>query len=375
MKKRVLIVRSNPISPDPRVEKEARALQLDGYQVQALGWDRSGSLPQKDDRAGFECVRISLRAGYGRGLGNLPQLLRWQWRLWRWLIQHRREFDVIHACDFDTILPALWCKTFLGKWVVYDIFDFYADHLRSTPKWIVKIIRAVDLWSIGQADGVILVDDARKKQIAGSRPRRLEVIYNSPEDVCVSGGEERKQRQGGLLLAYVGLLQMERGLLEMFHVLQRHPDWHLELAGFGGDEEKILDLVRPMTNVTWHGRVSYEQALGLSQSADVLFATYDPAIPNHRYSSPNKVFEAMMLGKPVIVARDTNVDQIIETYGCGVVVPYGDEQALEEALARLADEVDWRLSLGQNARRAYEERFGWEQMRKKLRSFYDAITC
>lgn len=374
MKKRVLILRSNPIAPDPRVEKEARALQQAGYSVSALGWDRSGSLPQRDEKLGFECIRIPLQAGYGRGLGNLPQLLRWQWQLWRWLIRNRWEFDVIHACDFDTILPALWCKTFFGKYLVYDIFDFYADHLRSTPQWIVKLIRAVDLWSIGRADGVILVDDARRMQIAGARPQRLEVIYNSPEVVSMEGHGVEEEQRGGLSLAYVGLLQMERGLLEMFHVLQRHLDWRLELAGFGGDEERIVELVRSMPNVAWHGRVSYERALELSRKADVLFATYDPLIPNHRYSSPNKVFEAMMLGKPVIVARNTNVDQIIETYDCGVVVPYGDEQALEEALMCLAHDVDRRLLLGKNARRAYEEQYGWEQMKKRLQAFYEAIT-
>ncbi len=61
---------------------------------------------------------------------------------------------------------------YLKKMVIYDIFDFYADHLRRTPKIIIRIIRSVDLWAIGQSDAVIIVDDARVKQIEDSSPRK-----------------------------------------------------------------------------------------------------------------------------------------------------------------------------------------------------------
>ena len=99
-------------------------------------------------------------------------LVRWQAGLTRWLMDHRREYDIIHACDFDTILPALWCRQW-GKVVIYDIFDFYADHLRATPEWVKFLIRRLDLALIHQADAVILADDSRKEQIVGAAPRRL----------------------------------------------------------------------------------------------------------------------------------------------------------------------------------------------------------
>ena len=51
---------------------------------------------------------------------------------------------MVHACDFDTILPALMCKWLWKIKVIYDIFDFYADHLRATPNLIKRMIRAVD---------------------------------------------------------------------------------------------------------------------------------------------------------------------------------------------------------------------------------------
>jgi glycosyltransferase involved in cell wall biosynthesis len=119
--------------------------------------------------------------------------------------------------------------------------------------------------------------------------------------------------------------------------------------------------------------VSYPKALQLSAAADVLFATYDPSIANHKYSSPNKVYEAMMLGKPIIVATGTNMDRIIGEAGCGCIVPYGDVHSLEDALQSLAANPDVMQKLGQNARRAYETTYDWAIMRQRLIQMYARV--
>jgi len=374
MQTKVVILRSNPIAPDPRVEKIASSLIADGYQVSALGWDRSGKLPKIEDRDGLLIHRLRISARYGSGLMNFPALIIWQVGLFWWLIRNRQSYQIIHSCDFDTILPSLICKFLWKKHVVYDIFDFYADHLRKTPLFLKKLIRRIDFWAINMADGVILVDEARREQIQGSSPKICISIYNSPNDVSfltskkVDGSSPEKFR-----ITYVGLLQVERGIFEMIEVLRRHPDWHLDLAGFGGDEEEIVAIVSGLPNITWHGRIGYDHAIKLSEQGDVLFATYDPSIPNHRFSSANKIFEAMMLGKPVIVAENTNMDRIVQEMDCGVVVKYGDIMMLEDGLLMLEKDPNSRQQLGKNARKAYDEVYSWKQMETKLKKFYDQI--
>ncbi|PKN93172.1 MAG: glycosyltransferase WbuB [Chloroflexi bacterium HGW-Chloroflexi-6] len=369
---RILFCRSNPIAPDPRVEKEAAALTAAGYQVQAIAWDRSGSLPLADKKAGFQIHRLPIRAAFGHGMGNFPALIKWQFGLLNWLISQRKTYDVIHACDFDTILPALVCKLLFRKSVVYDIFDFYADHLRATPGWIKTLIRKFDLFIIGQVDAAILVDEARGQQINGSHPKQLIFIYNSPEETLPALANT--ERKFPFRIVYVGLLQVERGLLELLDILEKHPDWHLDLAGFGGDEDQIQARAALLPNVLWHGRIAYDETLRLSQQADALIATYDPSIPNHRYSSPNKVFEAMLLSKPIVVAQDTNMDCIIEDNKCGLVVPYADVDALEQAFLHLFTEPGLCLALGQNGRNAYEKKYGWPIMKTRLLNLYQSLA-
>lgn len=376
----VVFCRSNPVAPDPRVEKEALALAQAGFRVQVVAWDRSAALPAQQaltfDSQQIEITRLPIRAEYARGVRNFPDLLRWQIGLLHWLLQKRAQFDILHACDFDTILPALVIKALFGKQVVYDIFDFYADHLRATPQALKALIRRVDRWAIRSADALILVDDARWEQIGDLRPARSAVIYNSPADTNLAQlplAQTETPASATLTIAYIGLLQAERGLFELLQVLRQQPDWLLHLAGFGGDEQRILSAIAAMPNVRWHGRVPYERALELSRQADVLLATYDPAIPNHRYASPNKVFEAMMLGKPVIVAQNTNVDRVITSGECGLVVPYGDVPALQAALERLQSEPGLRQRLGGNARQVYEQRYSWEIMRQRLLDLYASL--
>ena len=339
-----------------------------------MGWDRTATLPVKDDQNGISIHRLPIQAEYGTGIRNLPALLRWQWGSLKWLLRRRNDFDILHACDFDTVIPALLMKLLWKKKVVYDIFDFYADHLRSTPDWILNVVTYIDKRCIGWADGIILVDDARKEQIAGAHPKSIAVIYNTPADDNFQPQTEAETLENeGFRLAYVGLLQVERGIFEILEVLERHPDWSLDLAGFGGDEATIRIQAESLENVHWHGRIPYDRALELSHKADVLFATYDPAIPNHHYASPNKVFEAMMLGVPIVVARDTNIDSIIQKFDCGLVVDYGDVNGLEAALTTLANDLTLRNRLGRGARRAYESTYNWTEMAARLQSLYAAI--
>lgn len=375
MSQGVVILRATHIAPDPRVEKIGRALARAGYAVQALGWDRNGDLPAEDSGAGFPIRRIRLLAPWQSGIRNLPGLLRWQAALARWLGEHRESYQVIHACDFDTLLPALWAKRRWGKQVVYDIFDFYADMLRKTPALLVSVARRLELWGMGQADAVILADDARWEQVRGAKPRRRAVIYNSPEDqppeLPEQPSTERPQR---LRLAYVGLMQVERGLLPLIQLVAAHPEWSLDLAGSGAEQDEILAAAGDLPNITYHGQVPYRRALELNAGADVLPALYDPAIANHRFASPNKLFEGMLLGKPVVGARGTNVDRIIEQEACGEVVTYGAWEQLEAALQRLEDAA-YRAQLGLNARRAYEQTYGWERMAERLTALYAEVTA
>jgi len=365
----VIFLRSNPVAPEPRVEKEAKTLFLNGYNVIILAWDRTGSLPEKEIKDFALIQRIRIVAPFGEGFRNILNLLRWNFCLLSYLFRHRERYQIIHACDFDTILPALLMRLLFHKKVVYDICDFYADSRFNLPVWLRNLIRKTEIWAIGEADALILPDRARVEQIKGSNPRKLEFIYNSPEKVQCDGNFARSNSQ--LLITYVGIFDRVRGLVEMIDIVARHLDWRLNLAGFGRDENMILEHACKLPNVNIFGRIPYRKALELYSEADALFATYDPSIPNHRYSSPNKLFEAMMLGKPIIVCEGTGMDSIVKAYGLGFVIKYGDVNNLEKILIEIASwNHKFREKFSERARSIYENHFSWEIMAERLVNLY-----
>ncbi|EKP94113.1 glycosyltransferase [Thermaerobacter subterraneus DSM 13965] len=369
--KGVVILRSNPVAPDPRVERVARTLARGGFKVTVVGWDREGAFPELEGTPFGILVRLRTPGRYGGGTRNLPALLRWQLHLVYWLLFHRRYYSMIHACDFDTLVPALLVKLLLGKRVVYDIFDWCADTVRGLPGFLRRCLARVDRWLLGWADAVILADDNRLPQLGKARPRRLEIVYNSPDwdpkDVIRGLPPWR-----GLRLAYIGLLQADRGLLELLEVMRRHPEWELDLGGFGAEEYLIRKAAAALPNVRFRGRVPHHRCMEVYVRADVLLATYDPSVPNYRYSSPNKLFEAMRLGKPIVVAEGTGIDRRVKAWELGYVVPYGDTDSLETALQ---DAAGWtgeeRRAFAVRARRIYDEHFSWRIMSQRLLGLYD----
>jgi len=123
--------------------------------------------------------------------------------------------------------------------------------------------------------------------------------------------------------------------------------------------------------VNFTGRISDEDLLAVLSTADVCVNPDKPCEMND-ISTMIKIMEYMALGKPIIVAKDTGVDKLVEQMCLGTAVEYGDLQSLEKALY---DVSMWssstRRGFSRHARMVYETHFSWNSMQAKLKSIYD----
>jgi glycosyltransferase involved in cell wall biosynthesis len=377
-RKTVIMVRSNAVDPCPRVEKAARFLS-DDYDVTVLCWDRRREAERTEARDGYRIHRCRLRADYGRGIRNIFTLAGWVTYQFFWFLVHKA--DVVHAFDFDTYLPAMLAAKIKRKKIVYDICDFYADMVVNVPEFVKRLIRKADLWLIRFADAVIIADDNRRQQIEGCHPKRLIVIYNAPPDcyATLSAKSGSRSEADRFTLGYVGVLQKERGFDTLIATAFECPWVNLVIGGFGSAEfeRELMAHTQGSGSITFLGKVSpYAKTLEVLSRSDALFALYDPAVPNHRFSSPNKVFEAMMLGKPIIVTRNTSMDRLVDEHGCGLTVDYGNTTQLKEAIMYLRearDRGDDRYR--RNGRNAYLTCFHPDILKTRLLTLYCNILC
>lgn len=367
--KKVIFLRSTSIINDSRVTKEAESLQKNGFDVMILGWDRDGFLGN-DTKLELKEYKIPIkvfkrRAKYGAGIKSIFKLLEFQiWLLYN-LLKNRKNIDIIHACDLDTALPARFIAKFYKKRMVYDIFDYYIDS-HYVPNKVKKIVEKTEINIINNADLTIICTEERKKQIKKAVPKKSIVIYNTPKiDENSINQKVLKSSNNKFKIVYVGILQDNRLLKEIGEEIRKYPDLELHIGGFGQLQKYFLELSQKYDNIFYYGQMKYEDVLKLEKDANILFATYNPEIPNHKYSAPNKLYEAMALGKPIIVCKNTGIDELVKNENIGISISY-DAKKFIEVIEQLSGNKKMQKRLSDNAKRLYNEKYSWKQMEKRL---------
>lgn len=372
----VVFLRSNPVQPDPRVEKEVGSLIKAGYNVIVLAWDRSEKYKMRESylelkNGRVKIYRFGIPAIFGGGIkSNLKSLIVFQIYLIKWLFKYRNKYDIIHACDFDTAYIANHCSKILNKKFIYDIFDYYIDSF-SVPKRLKKVIEGMDHRVINSADGVIICSEKRKKQIKGTKPKLLAIVHNSPSlsnlNNCYLNLNKNK-----IKIAYVGIFQNGRLLKGLANIIINNPNLELHIGGFGKLDEYFQDLALKYNNIIYYGRLEYSKTIQLESSCDIMTAIYDPQILNHYYAAPNKFYEALMLGKPVIMAKNTGMDEIVSENNIGEVIDFNSE-SLEVGIQNLINrKVEWQ-EISSKMKQMYEKEYNWDEMEKRLLNLYKGI--
>lgn len=370
-------MRSNPVNPDSRVEKEASALIRAGYRVKILAWDRSEKYKINKSYINInskkaEIYRFGIPGTFGGGYKNLKNLITFQIRLISWLIKNRDSYDIVHACDFDTAYSSYLVSRFTKKKLVFDIFDYLFTKPTGKFKLIQKYIIFLQKKIINYADATIICTEQRKRQIDGSNPKRLAVIHNSPPDVSNVLGR-LCLNENKIKIAYVGILQDYRFLVELAEVVRENRNWELHIGGFGKYEDYFKELSNNNPNIVYYGKLPYDKALELEKSCDILTAIYDPKINNHYYAAPNKFYEGLMLGKPLIMVRGTGMSEIIEQYGIGELMEFNID-SLRTAIEKLVKRKNEWPYMSEKMKTLYRQKYSWDSMEEKLIDLYKKIN-
>lgn len=375
MKKTVCILRSNPVRPDSRVEKEACALVDEGYAVKVLAWDRDSNHAPNDEMLELGKYRIPITrlghiASFGEGMKNLKSYLAFQFEMQRWLLKNRKSIDAVHACDFDTAWFSYPIAKLCKKKFVFDIFDF----LYGEPHgFLQKSVKKAQCFLINHSDATIICTDARKQQISGTKPKQLAVIENTPSsELCNQAAGKMVAPSNRVKVAYVGILQDYRLLPEILEYFAHNKEIEFHCGGFGKYEDMFCKYSAKYDNIFFYGRLTYADTIQLERDCDIMLAIYDPSLENHRMAAPNKFYESLMLGKPVIMVKGTGMADEVERYGLGAIIEYsldGFAQGIDELIGRQAEFNDISLK----ARALYRDCHSWDKMKDRIAALYRSV--
>ena len=366
--KRVLLIKTTLAEYDARLEREIEVLKGKGYRITLLCWDREclNNAPPSDTR--YKEIRFMLRAPFGvKVLLFLP--IWWCFELFYIL---KLKSHLIHAIDFDSIIPAIIAGKIKRIPVIYELFDIYEDEIQM-PESIRNFLIFIDKIFMSLSDVIIIVDETRIKEVNGIPNKKIVTIYNSPPDLLLQINPVSSHNKA-IILFFAGALSKSRSFDEIIEAVKTIDNAKLIIAGFGELAEKISIISNQNRDkIDFIGKINYKQVLELSFSADILFSFYDPAIRLHKFASSNKLFEAMMCGKPVIVNDGSSMADIVRQEDCGIVVPYGDVNAIRIAILQLRDKPELREKFGINGRRAYDKKYNWNLMEQKLVETYESL--
>lgn len=365
----IAYIRATGIYSDSRATKEITDLADSGKQVIVLAWDRDG-------KGSDECSRIfgnsniffrmyDVRAIEGIGIKNIHKLLGWM----SWIkkqLSSISNLKVVHACDLDSGWPAYrYCKRYKIP-LVYDIYDYYIDS-HGIPKIVTNLVENLEIKTINYSSVTIICTEERREQISKANPKKVVVIHNSPDIDNIVDSDNKYD------FSYCGGLANTRLIGPILDLYNDNSDLRICLAGYGENEVKATELAKRYDTFTYKGTVSYSEVIAIESKSKCLSAIYDPAFRNHRLCAPNKFYEAIALGKPIIVCRGTGIDRIVEKYNIGIVINF-DATEFYNAIRSLVGAPDISQKMGENGRKLYEKEYRWEYMRKRLIEAYNTIT-
>ena len=375
------MIRTNAVNPDPRVEKEVNSIIKDGKNsVTVLAWDRES---EKDSEAELRLtngiariIRFGIPSEWGGGFKkNMIPLARFSLKVHSWLKKNIKNYDCLHCCDLPTALmanPYIKQKKF-----VYDIYDYFADTAHA-PEAVLRFARNKEKQMIEMADATILCSEQREKQIGDAKPRKLVVIHNSPdpsllEIVNQSKGGIVKSNNNKIKLVYVGNLISERYVDVIADIVSNEGNTELHIGGLGPLETLLENYSKKYENVYFYGKMKYIDVIRLENECDIMLALYDPSIRNNQFAAPNKFYEALLVGKPLIMINNTGMDKIVSEESIGAVARTGSYDDLIEALKQAIDMCQEDKNLKNRMTRMYKERYSWDVMDIRLRELYNTL--
>jgi len=359
----------NPCQDERRIFSEALTAAQNGYRVEIFAL----KVPEIEEITVLSDIIIQrIPIKYWRG-GPL-KFLTFNWKLfWKLL---GKDFNILHVHDL-WVLPATVVVAIFKKCkLVYDSHEFARGlEIFQQKRLSGKIWALTEKLLIKRVDVILTINSYHKQLFLETYPHipQPEVIMNFPSRRSIPNYNNLpKFHSRRNIVLYQGIFKNHRGLKQLIKAMVNVNSGSLELIGSGEIETSLRELVKILRlneKVIFRGRIDWNQLLKHSSNAKAGLVLFEPVGLNYRYASPNKFFEYVMAGTPVIVSNIIPFKDFITLYEVGVLVDLASEDSIALAIEKfLTDEKNW-LKYHQNCLKAREV-WNWEFQEQKLIDLY-----
>ncbi|MFH1278805.1 MAG: glycosyltransferase family 4 protein [Candidatus Eisenbacteria bacterium] len=357
---------------DHRVLKEARSLIGAGHRVTLIALREDDSLPAESTEEGIRVIRLRIR--------------RWGWKKGRYAEYFLRAAlagfgtgaDVYHAHDLDTLLPASIASRLRRRPLVYDSHELFTEtHFLVGREKERRIWSRIERALIGRARRIITVSEPIADELTrryGVEPPRVirncPAYHPPPEPVRPEGAAPDEP-----ILLCQGYMQKGRGLEALVGAMNHLSRGRLVLLGDGEMKEELANLVGLLeleSRVSLHPAVPIEDLPPRTAAATLGFIVYSGASLNFLYALPNKFFEYLMAGVPVVASPLPEIVKLVKEHGVGRIVDPVTPENIAKVVGDLLDHPEELARMRENCLRAAKD-LHWGIEERKLLEIYESL--
>lgn len=378
MKNKVCILTTVHPPFDTRIfHKQAKTLVQAGYDVTLIAQHDTDEVV-----GGIKIIALP------RPRNRFARIFGLTWRAYRLAVRERA--DVYHFHDPELLPVGVVLRLLTQKRVIYDVHEHYPNAIMSKD-WLPLVVRRlvkiafvfIEPLLVSRLNAVVYTTPLVGKRYARFKVKSVRVenypLLEMFEGVHLADLEKREKR-----LVYLGGLTRIRGILELiegFSLLQeRCPDLDLCLIGrpdpdfFGQEIERHCERLGVAEKVRVIPPVPYGSIKDYLARCFIGIVTYLP-YPNHTSCLPNKLFEYMACGLPVIASDFPLYREVIEGANCGKLVdptkPVEIARAIEETLE---DPKGW-CEMSRNGYQAFRTKYNWTNETERLLAVYEELLA
>jgi len=312
----------------------------------------------------------------GKSKGRVDRM----WRVTNSVYQRALSLnaDVYHLHDPELIPIGLKLKR-RGKRVLFDAHEdlpkqMLGKHYLSKPlrRILAGFFSRYEAYACKQFDGVIAATPAIRDKFRAINPNTVDINnFPLPHELDNRTAWDHKRNA----VCYVGGIGRIRGIMEVCEAMGRiRSEVRLNLVGCFGETsvEQAVKALPGWERVNALGFLNREGVRQVLSRSLAGLVTFHP-LPNHIDAQPNKMFEYMSAGIPVIASDFPLWREIIAGNNCGLLVNPLKPTDIAAAIDEMACNPEQARLMGQNGRKAVEARYNWGVEEKKLITVYNAL--
>ena len=368
MAKKVIVSVINDLVTDQRVRKVCETLHEMGFDLVLVGRKLHNS-PPVDGRP-YPVRRMKLLFEKGPGFYACFQM-----RLFFYLLFHKAGLLVSN--DLDTLLPNYLVARLKNVPLVYDSHEYFTGvpELQNS-KIKRKTWKLVEQWIFPRLKDVFTVNDSIADLYAAEYGLRPVVIRNVPLRMEKTTVKSRASlglpEDKNIIILQGSGINIQRGAEEMVEAMPFIKNAVLLIVGSGdviGLLKKKVSQLHIEEKVLFKSRQPYKMLMRYTAAADLGLSLDKDTNINYRFSLPNKIFDYLHAGIPVLASDLVEIRKVIETYQVGDFIPDHQPQHIARKVNEIFSRPEKLVQWKQNTQKAASE-LNWENESKILKNVY-----